>query len=677
MGWYERSYRKLFFDFHSSQYAHDLAKGFDAETWAQRLQDAHVQAVSVFVKCGCGWSFGRRGSIRYVHPHLPEGMDMVASQLEALHRRGMRGIGYYHIFHSEPVAAEHPEWVECDLDGKPRGYEMCIFSPVLEAWVLPSVAELITEYDLDGIFFDMTFAFRACGCPNCRERFTRENGGLAFPSGPADVNWPRYVAWRLATYETVRQAIAAEVHKHRPDMNLSFNWAYSIREPELVGDGIDSLMADIHPQDQCFNASYMARYWRTLGRPFDLMSSAFLQWWGDWGCKPACAMQQEAATIIANGGLTWIGYQMNAHYGIEQAVMDELGKTMAFVEAREPLLIGAEAVPSVAVLRSTRSNLCIDRPNWFADENTPRGLHRALTESGIPYLTLHEAELLRRLEAFQVVILADQRYLPPELVSALEAWVADGGVLICTALTGTTSPDNRSLNCFALEGLLGMQYVARYEQPHVYLRLTDARLAAGTLDMAHLLECPAVLARPVADDVEVLAELDRIYLRDDGEFLLRWSPVGAPSGFPGITVRRVGKGHAAYVAAEIFHAYQVKNQWNMKHVAANLIRLLAPRLPIEIKAPAWLEVVHTRQEALGRELVHLINSHGNRPVDGNGVCIEQVLPVCGVTVRLRRRERPKRVTSEPSGEALGWTWDEGIVTIQVPQVDIHLAICVS
>ena len=33
----------------------------------------------------------------------------------------------------------------------------------------------------------------------------------------------------------------------------------------------------------------------TLGRPFDVMNSAFLQWWGDWGCKPATAMQQEVA----------------------------------------------------------------------------------------------------------------------------------------------------------------------------------------------------------------------------------------------------------------------------------------------------------------------------------------------------------------------------------------------
>jgi len=676
MSWYETSYRKLFFDFHSSQYTEDLAKGFDAEQWAQRLQDAHVQAASVFVKCGCGWSYGQRGSIRRLHPHLPEGMDMISSQLDALHKRGMRGIGYYHIFHSEPVAAEHPEWVECELDGAPRGYEMCIFSPVLEAWVLPSVRELISEYDLDGIFFDMTFAYRPCGCPNCRERFARDTGGLELPAGPDDETWPQYVAWRIATYDTVRNTLATEIHKVRPDINVSFNWAYSIRSPQLVGSEIDSLMSDIHPDDQCFNAGYMAHYWRTLDRPFDLMSSAFLQWWGDWGCKPACAMQQEVATIIANGGLTWIGYQMNAQYGIEQAVMDELGKTMAFVEEREDVLMGAEAVPSLAVLRSTSVNTCCDGPHWFADENTPRGVHRALTESGIPYQVLNEQGLAERMDAYQVVILPDQRYLPASLVARLEDWVERGGVLISTGLTGTRSAENLPLDRFVLGDLLGIQYLARYEPSHGYLRTRDERLTAGTLPMAHVVECPVALGRIVGEDVQVLAELDRIYVRDDGRPLLRHSPVGEPSGCPGITVRQVGSGLACYVAAELFYAYQKANQWNAKHILANLIRALAPDLPASIESPVWLEVVHTRQPGRGRAIVHLINSQGNRPIDGNGVCVEQVLPVHDVVVLVRRDARPARVTAEPGGAELDWEYDGDTLAVSVPRVDIHLAVCI-
>ena len=677
MSWYGTSYRKLFFDFHSRSTVVGLAKGFDAQRWAQRLQDAHVQAVSIFVKCGAGYSFGQRGSLRYLHPHLPDGIHMLEGQLQALHERGMRGIGYYHIFNSEPVAAAHPEWIEREADGSPRDYSVCIFSPALEEWVLPSIAELVTNYDLDGMFFDMTFAYKDCFCQYCQERFAQATGGLPLPKDDADANWPLYIKWKLGAYDVVRRAISQEIHSHRPEMNVAFNWAYSMREPELVPDGVDSLMADIFPDDQSFNGSYLSRYWATQGRPFDIMSSAFLQWWGDWGCKPAVAMQQEAATIIANGGLTWIGYQMNERYDIDQAVLDELGQTMAFVEERESLLEGAEPVPYVAALRSTSSNICADKPSFYVDQHSPRGLHRALTESGIPYLWLHEQALLERLDEFKVLILADQRHIPDQLADALNGWVQRGGVLIVTALTGTVSAENRTLGRFRLQDLLGLQYVARYDQTHAYVKVTDDRLKPGTLDMAHLAQCPVAFARPIADDVEVLADLHRIYLRSDGQFLLRWSPVGDYSGFPAITVRPVGQGKVAYVAADIFYAYSSNNQWNFKHLAANLIRLLAPELPVEIESPAWLEVVHTRQRDLGRQIVHLVNSHGNRPVDRSNVCVEQVLPVRDVTVRLRLPQAPGAVSLEPQGEKADWTYESGILTVRLPEVRIHTAVVVS
>jgi hypothetical protein len=139
---------------------------------------------------------------------------------------------------------------------------------------------------------------------------------LAFPEGKGDPAWPRHVSWLLEAFKDVRQSVCDVIHKHRPEVVVSFNWAYTQRQPEVVPESVGALMADIFPDDQAFNGSYLARYWATLGRPFDIMNSAFLQWWGDWGCKPAVAMQQEVATAIANGGLTWIGYQLNEKFDV-------------------------------------------------------------------------------------------------------------------------------------------------------------------------------------------------------------------------------------------------------------------------------------------------------------------------------------------------------------------------
>ena len=681
MSWYDTSYRKLFFDFHSSGATVGLASTFDGERWAERLEAANAQAVSVFTKGGFGYSFYQKGSVRYRHPHLPSGLDMLEEQIAALHKRGMRAIGYYHTFNSEPIARDHPDWAERDADGNPLGIGICMLGPLLQEWMLPHIEEIVTLYDVDAMFFDGTFARAVCCCRACRERFARATGGLAIPEGKDNPTWPRYVSWLLEAFREVRQSVCDVIHKHRPEVMVSFNWAYTQRQPEVVPESVGSLMADIFPDDQAFNGSYLARYWATLGRPFDIMNSAFLQWWGDWGCKPAAAMQQEVATVIANGGLTWIGYQMNEKFDVEPAVMDELGKTLAFVKEREPLLTGAKPIPYVAVLHSTDFNLTGDgstRP----DESTARGVHRALTESMIPYHFLHQGALLARLKEFKAVILPDQRHLPPELVAALGEWVNEGGVLLATASTGTLDESYQDTGCFALEDLLGVHLEGLYDQPHAYIEITDDRLKPGTLDMPHLAEARFALARPVADDVQVLARLRRVYLRGDGEFLLRWSPVGEDSGYPAITVRRVGQGWAAYVAGEVFHAYQVKNQWNLKHVVANLLNLLLDERLVEVQAPAWLEVALMRQVASEggegeRVLVHLVNHHGNRPVDRNNYCLEQVLPVRDVRVRLRYPSKPDRVTLEPGSRCAEWTYSNGVIDVRVPEVKIHSAIVIG
>lgn len=679
MSWYDTSYRKLFFDFHSPGTAVGLARDFDGERWAQRVQDAGAQAVSVFTKCGYGYSFYRQGSVRYVHPQLPADMDMLAAQIEALHRRGLKAIGYYHTFNSEPIAEDHPEWIERDVNGNPRGISICMMGPLAETWMLPHVAEIVRHYAVDSMFFDGTYAHSVCYCDACRTAFAGDCGGLALPKDDKDAAWGPHLEWKLGRMVALRQRICEVIHGLRPEVVVSFNWAYSMRQPEPVPDGVGALVADIHPEDQAFTGSALARYWSTLGRPFDVMNSAFLQWWGDWGCKPASAMQQEVATTIANGGLTWIGYQMTHAFDVQPAVMGELRKTLEFVRDREALLVGARPVPTIAALHPTHDTVVRHRGAVWCDEVTTRGLHRLLTESMIPYHLVQADDLRRRLDQFQAVILPDQRWLDPDLAAALPDYVRGGGVLVATALTGTVDAHGESTDRFLLEDLLGVRLEGLYDQSHGYIEVTDPRLKPGTLDMPHLVEGQFVLARPTAPDVDVLARLRRIYLRSDGTFLLRWSPVGEDSGYPAITARRVGKGWAVSIAGQVFRGYQAKNQWNLKHIVANLLGVLIEEPRVQVEAPAWLEVVLMEQPVAGgatRLLVHLVNHHGNRPVDKNNVCVEQVLPVHRVVVRLRCENRPTAVTLEPGSGACRWSWRRGVLTVRVPDVQIHAAIAV-
>jgi hypothetical protein len=325
----------------------------------------------------------------------------------------------------------------------------------------------------------------------------------------------------------------------------------------------------------------------------------------------------------------------------------------------------------------------VPEPAVFIDELSARGAHRLLTELMVPFHFLHEQALLQRLDEFKVVILPDQRHLPDSLARALQPWVKAGGVLIATALSGTLDEEYHETGRFALEELFGVRLEAAYDQSHAYIDVTDPRLKAGALDMPHLVEAPSAFVRPLAGDVQVLARLLKIYLRSDGQFLLRWSPVGQDSGCPAITLRQVGRGWACYIASNIFRAYQAKNQWNLKPILANLLSLTLPEPLVKVDTPAWVEVTLMRQPAAhspsgcARLLVHLVNHHGDRPLDGNYRCSEQVLPVSGVQVHVRQAQRPARVSLEPAGTVPAWSYGDGVLTVQVPEVAIHQVVAIE
>jgi hypothetical protein len=104
---------------------------------------------------------------------------------------------------------------------------------------------------------------------------------------------------------------------------------------------------------------------------------------------------------------------------------------------------------------------------------------------------------------------------------------------------------------------------------------------------------------------------------------------------------------------------------------------------VTVDAPAWLEIVLMRQRAeyspdgAERLLIHLLNEHGDRPLDGNYRCTEQILPVRDVQVHVRCAQRPASVHLEPGGEIPAWKYADRILTVQVPEIQIHRAITVA
>jgi hypothetical protein len=388
--WHNGIYRKLFFDYHNHSENWGLAENFDAEKWADQLQAAHAEGVSVFAKCAQGWRYYRKGEVGWVHPEMPAGLDMLGNIVDACQKRGIKTIAYYHLFGSRKVEELHPEWRGENARGEMRG--LCGNTPFVEGHMLPEIREIVRNYAVDGIFFDGT-NISACFCDDCREGF-RKDTGYDIPSGKDDPHWLDHVKWLNERSVGFRQKIMDAVHAEKPEVLVSFNWSYTPRQPEIVPEDVGFLMCDIFPEDQLLSGSYLGKYWDTSGKSFDIMNSVFLRWWGDWGSKPAVAMQQECATILANGGKTWLGYMMPAQFGVDPAVMNEMGKTMKFVEEREEFCRNSKPVPYIAVLHSTHEYYS-RVPAQHVDEKPLYSMHKMLVQGGFHYNMLNERHYSR------------------------------------------------------------------------------------------------------------------------------------------------------------------------------------------------------------------------------------------------------------------------------------------
>ena len=70
---------------------------------------------------------------------------------------------------------------------------------------------------------------------------------------------------------------------------------------------------------------------------------------------------------------------------------------------------------------------------------------------------------------------------------------------------------------------------------------------------------------------------------------------------------------------------------------------------------------------------HLCNTSGQHH-DASVKTFDEILPLCDLSVSYRTDRRPKAVTLMPGGEALPFTYENGVLRTKVARVDVHAAI---
>jgi hypothetical protein len=108
-------------------------------------------------------------------------------------------------------------------------------------------------------------------------------------------------------------------------------------------------------------------------------------------------------------------------------------------------------------------------------------------------------------------------------------------------------------------------------------------------------------------------------------------------------------------------------------VVRSAVESLEPKFVVEVDGCSTVDVsVRTTQD--GKLAVHLVNTSGDHESAG---IIESIDPIGPLTVSIRAKARPNRVTVVPSGGVLEFQYQDGVVQLTLDQVAIHDVIVVE
>ncbi len=591
-------------------------------------------------------------------------------------RKATRAMGiplhcHYSGIWDRAASAKFPDWVavpnprEAAGEGKafsPRGGTMCPRGPYLEKLLLPQFMDLIDRYEVDGFWVDgEIWAVEPCYCDACRAAL-KERTGIAEP--PVSTDDPNWVAWINFTRENFQEYVTKycdAVHEHKPGVLVCSNWLQTFKDPGeptvptdwISGDtatvGIDRLRCE-------------ARFISTRGKPWDIMSWAFYKT-GDfldatipWVIKPVQMLEQEAATILALGG----NYQI---YERPQKVRDgrlapwrmkRLGEVGKYVRQRKALCQGTETIPQAVVLHSETHYRNQPSRNLREDYDASyvEGAVFSLLDNSYGVDILDEWALMPRLRDFALVVVPEEENISEEMVGALVGYVREGGRLL---LTGAGLYER-----FGAQ-FIGAESSATEGQGSYYLPAADGAFPLYSREWRFLkpttAQAVAFPGRNVLLDADLLAH-------------------------PLVTLNNVGRGKVAYVGCDLFSFFQASRYPLLRCFVGELVEALEPRLPIEVHAPAIVDVI-LRQRA-GRKIIHFINRTlplANYARNGPGDDIPAVGPIT-VKIELPKRPRQAALAFEGGEGPLDYQWtasggEGGTISVTIPLVRIHAALVVE
>jgi len=630
---------KLHPDFHVPGEITGVGKEFDGLAYTAKLKSHSVDTIVVFAKCHYGFSYYPT-EIGTVHPGLEK--DLVKEIAKGANVSGLECVVYYSVFLDTEVVKKHPTWrlqPERSATIKPGSikYEpVCVNSPYLEELMIPQTREILEQYPVEQMFFDTMSEFIPCYCHYCAQKF-----GGDIP-GSKDAGWLDYVQWYHKCYRDFYARTAEAVYEINPRATCVFNWEWSINHPTEPVPYIQLLAGDLFPSGKV--SSFFSRYWSGTGLPFDYMNGRFMHGLGDWCSNNDLTLQYTAASTLANGGGVYLIDRQLPNGLLEERSYDTMDAVFSFVNNRRDWVTNCTVVPEVAVL-TTCDHLVGSKLELFPDKDARKkrlepikAIGEILIDGGVHFTYLSEANLLKNINSYALVLLPELFDVSKELTLALAQYAENGGkVLIIQCNEDKPNPH--------LMQLAGVTPVGKTLQNYTYIEFSRNKKT----DMPFVVRGANNTVMPCEGTI-VLSKYIEPQESIGGTFGHGFAPPTCSSKYAAATLRQVGSGQILYLSPCLLSSYREYYNPDIAQYILQMVDTLLPTPLVRLKTDAPIEKSIMRQD--NDLIIHLVNHAGPEILAGGWCPITKYIPtitdIC-LTVQPSRNEATvKAFSSKPT-----------------------------
>ncbi len=608
-----------------------------------------------------------------------------------------------HAAHQDVYDA-HPDWIAVDAEGKPRRHwsmpelwVTCALGPYNFEFMTAVTREIVSLYQVDGIFSNRWAGSGMCYCEHCQRNFHTASGyELPRTNDPLDPARRAYIVWHQQRLFELWKVWDDAIRQANPAARYIANaggGALSDLDMKRIGELAPTLFADRQSRSGLMapwsNGKNAKEYRATMGRKaiggiFSVgIEEAYR--WKDSVQAPA-ELRLWVLDGIANGIRPW--FTKFSGTLRDERWLPVVEKLYDWHYRNERYLRNEEPLARVAMVYSQQT------AQFYGGEHAREkvedhalGYYQALIEARIPFEMVHDGLLdAAHVDRFKVLILPNIAALSEAQCAQIRDYVGRGGSVVATYETSLYDEWGARRKDFGLADLFGASYDGTAGDHGKDARMTNSYLRLET-DPSTGKRHP--LLAGLEDAQRIVNGVSRLHTKPAAGY---HSPLTLIPSYPDLPMEEVfprvektdipelyfhetGEGRVVYFPWDIdrtFWEVLAVDHWKLLRNAVDWTAN-EPR-PVTVTGPGVLDVTVWRQK--DSITVHLVNL--SNPMMMKGPIREFIpLPAQEVTLRLPEGRKARRVTLLAGGHTARVREANGQVTLTVPSILDHEVIAID